>query len=241
MSEAGPQLAGEPGRDLMEDARDAAAGGNFRAMMDAIVESHFLDALYRYLLKDWSQFDESDAADLVGQAVDEFYRRAREGTKIWKPRSYLFQILQKLAIKEHERRKPLTELDEVTGAEAAQRACQEQQILINTVPRADRVRAAIQIARQLIPGVGEGRLQQVCEFYIDAVEKELPSVEDETLAETFGISLETARRLKNRALERLAREARKAGVKITEVFGPDIFKTGSELEEEQSREENEHE
>jgi DNA-directed RNA polymerase specialized sigma24 family protein len=227
----------------MDAARDAACAGDFAAMMEAIVDSHYLDAVYRYLGRDWSQFDHDDAATLVGAAVDEFYQRAKSGTKIWKPRSYLFKILQKLAIDEHERRKPLHEFEGPTEAEAARALQGDRDVLVNTVPRPERVRAAIQLARQLIPKVGERQLQQICEFYIDAVEKELPSVEDETLAETFGLQVDTARRLKNRALERLTREAKKAGIRITEIFGPDIFKKRAELDEEQEtgREENQHE
>src|SRR2546426_11920101 len=135
MTDAGSQLTDAAACDLMDVAKDAAVVRDFTAMMNAIVDSHFLDGLYRYLQKHWNQFDERDAADLVGQAVGEFYRRASSGTKIWKPRNYLFQIVQKLAIKEHERRKPLTELDEVTGSEASRKADQDREVLINTVPR----------------------------------------------------------------------------------------------------------
>jgi DNA-directed RNA polymerase specialized sigma24 family protein len=229
MSSAHQQPDVQPNRDLLEVARDAAAAGDFAGMMNAILDSHFVDGLYRYLQKDWSQFDDGDAAELVGEALDAFYERAKSGTKIWKPRSYLFLTLQKLAIDEHERRQRPAELNEVTDAEGSRRADEDKEILINTVPRQDRVNAAIRLARQLVPGVGERVLQQVCEFYIDAVAKGLPCVEDETLADALGLSVDTARRLKNRALQRLRREARRFGIRITDVFGADIFKERAEV------------
>jgi DNA-directed RNA polymerase specialized sigma24 family protein len=203
--------------ELVAVARDAAVAGDVIAMLEALTESRFLEALQRYMEVDWPHLD---GREIVSGAVDEFYRRAGTGTAIRKPMGYLFMTVKKMAIKEHEKR---TRNVEFSDASDEASVANSTPTLKNRVPREERKSRALAIARSLLPRIGQDTLRGIASYYLEAVERDATRIDDEELANAFGLTNETARRLKNRALERLAREARDAGISLASEFGPNTF------------------
>jgi DNA-directed RNA polymerase specialized sigma24 family protein len=212
--------------ELVLAARDAAANGDVVGMLRALTESRFLEALQRYMEADWAHLD---AHKVISDAVNEFYERANAGTSIRKPMGYLFMTVKKMAIREHEARSREVEF---SNAENEASLAATDKVLRNRVGREERRVRALAIARSLLPRIGQETLRNIAAYYLDAVERDATCVDDGELADTFGLTEATARRLKNRALERLQREARAAGISIESEFGADAFKNEDDDEHE---------
>jgi hypothetical protein len=71
---------------------------------------------------------------------------------------------------------------------------------------------AIAIARSLLPRIGESNVQRVMAYILDAVSAGEVDVPTSEIADALGLRSGTIRVLRMRGFERLAREARSAGV-----------------------------
>jgi hypothetical protein len=222
MSSPNAPAAREPDRDLLKVAHDAAVAGNFYSMMEALVSSRLLEGFYRYMQWKWPKYQPDDVATLIGQAIDAFYLHAKAGRRIGNASGYIFKTLQKFAVDENVRRERENEF--VTAeAELVLYQAHQGKNYRNSVPREDLVKEALRIARNLLPSIGEITLQQVGEFYLDAVAKGIMHLDDHALADAINKDLETAKRLRRRFLERLTSRARDAGIRLEAIFGPDTF------------------
>lgn len=82
---------------------------------------------------------------------------------------------------------------------------------------------ALMVARELLPSVGTGRVIEVLEVFLDAVEQGVPDLPASTVADTLGLSPSEVRSLLHRGLTRLRRAAVERGVTLPKALDPTRF------------------
>lgn len=82
---------------------------------------------------------------------------------------------------------------------------------------------ALMVARELLPDVGTGRVIEVLEVFLEAVEQGVSDLPASTVADTLGLSPSEVRSLLHRGLTRLRRAAAERGVSLPQALDPTRF------------------
>ena len=208
----------EPGRispqkSLLADAVASAVRGDVKGMLEALTSSSFLDGLVRQLADQYDPLPRHEVETCVAEAVDQFFSAVRSGRRVTNPGGWLWKVAWNMARD--------TWLREYSGRESLDEDCAPAADDENLYDRAtaedrlDRLRKeALQHARALAPQIGQGQVVEVLQLLLDAVAQGLPDLPAKDVAETLGIEEAAARSLMSRALQRLERAARTAGITL---------------------------
>ena len=82
---------------------------------------------------------------------------------------------------------------------------------------------ALAVARELLSEVGTGRVIEVLEVFLEAVEQGIADLPASTVADTLGMSPPEVRSLLHRGLARLRRAASKRGITLAQALDPTRF------------------
>ena len=220
-------LTQEQQAEALQQAKEAAAAGEAFGMVVALHRSGLLDGLARWVAGKWPRIQRDDVGWIVSQAVDGLYAAVQRGTIIPKLEAYLFRIAHLKAYEYHEMHQPLvtdpTQLENVgvridgrtPWSEAEDAELEEE----------DKTAQAIQIARTLLPQIGQENPRRVVGYLLDAYSAGHWEVTYPEIMEALALSYDTVRQSKHRGFERLAERARIAGV-CNEDFDFEAFIRG---------------
>lgn len=212
--------------EALQQAKEAAAAGDSRGMVEALHRSCALDGLIRLLRNKWpSLYDEAEF--IVAEAVDVLYQAIGRGEKILNIAGYLFKVSDRKAY-DYDR---VRQGEETFDPENPKHAIASSSSLManqhlereglgdpdDELDFEEKRRRAIAIARTLIPRLGQQNVQAVMAFVIDAVESGREDLRDGEIAEALGLSLDTVRQSKSRGFRRLARIARDERLTIRDI------------------------
>ena len=85
------------------------------------------------------------------------------------------------------------------------------------------VAKALMVARELLPHVGTGRVIEVLEVFLEAVEQGIPDLPASSVADTLGLSPSEVRSLLHRGLTRMRRAAAERGITLPQALHPAQF------------------
>jgi len=105
-----------------------------------------------------------------------------------------------------------TEIDGLAAPDAEDECARTELEALDDFRRAE----AIRLARELLPRIGDGQVVDVMELVIDAVALGLPDLPASEIADALAISEGSARKLVSRGLQRMRREAERAGIEMPE-------------------------
>ncbi|MBX9787504.1 MAG: hypothetical protein K2Y37_01185 [Pirellulales bacterium] len=215
-------------RQLLDRARLAAAAGDATGMLEALAASRFLDGLKRRLQvkadRDGGRSSgtargagvDLDVDQAVSEAIDAFYDQSSRGVAIRDVPSFLMKVAtNKLTdiFRVRQREGCSAEVDEIVDGHGS--------VLDELVGREhrqidyDRRRMrAFQLVRDLLPRLGQVRVQQVMALILDAAQRNLADLPDAVVAETLGITRDAAKKARQRGFQRLQRIANDEGLGI---------------------------
>lgn len=163
----------------------------------------------------WPKLPRFEIEECIAKAVDKAYDASTQGRIInhlgawlWKAADnsandcWRYQYLYRSAISEGIENIPSSEFSAPMREEPV-----DQEELAENMRK-----EAIQIARRLLPRIGQGQVVSVMELIIEAVEQRVPDLSSVEVGNTLGISSSAARTLTKRGLERLQREAVREGI-----------------------------
>lgn len=194
-------------KEAFEKAKAAAVKKEVGTFLRCIHESRFLDGAKRTLEGEWN-FDSEVTHEILSTSVDKFYEVITEGKKILFPAAYLLKIIKNEAAKTYNKNK---EFEEFNDSMAYPSVISTHGEVPDVGDDEERKRKGVEIARSLLPKIGEETVQRVMAYYIDAVEKGVEDVTSKEVAEALGLSQDSVRVWKQRGFERLKRAAIAAG------------------------------
>lgn len=193
--------------DLLAAAQVAARGGDAPEMLRSLFTTPVVDGLARRLAARWPRTPRSVIDTAVGAAIDTLFEEIRDGGRVRSVIAFLWKVAE---CRIHDFRRS-------TGASEAILSPEEIAAIARPEPD-DHVHglrpAAIEIARRLLPRLGQGQIIAVMTFVIDAVAAERHDLPAEEIADALGISASAARSLMSRGFQRLERLARAEGLQV---------------------------
>jgi DNA-directed RNA polymerase specialized sigma24 family protein len=205
---------------LLEVAQAAAGQANPERMLEALAGSGFLDGLVRRLEHKWgAKLPRIEIDDCVANAVDSAYAAVRSGRSVQNLGAWLWKAANNMADDRWRSDYRLRHGSTEAVPDLADDAIPDVERRTRDDLAEHRRAEAIRWARQLLPRIGQGQIVAVMELVVDAVERGLPDMPAAAIAEAIGISADAARTLLSRGLERLKREAQRAGIEFPEDLG----------------------
>jgi DNA-directed RNA polymerase specialized sigma24 family protein len=200
-------------------------------MIEALTASGFLYGLVRRLQRQWPALPPTEIDDCVATTVDFAFAALSDGRVVRNLGAWLWKTAANTAQDRWRaeyavRAGDETEIDGLAAPDAETECARREREELDDLRRAE----AIRLARELLPRIGDGQVVDVMELVIDAAAQGLPDLPASEIADALGISEGSARKLVSRGLQRLRREAERAGIEMP-----------AELPETQTSEEGEEE
>jgi DNA-directed RNA polymerase specialized sigma24 family protein len=209
---------------LLALARSAAQRGEAFEMLRLLVESRVLDGLKRQLTRRrYSMVRPIPGGDVidpdcdlaVAEATDSLYAALSTGQSIANIASYLVKVAERrlidqvrVRIREGTRDRLDEQSDHRSGSILDDLAKRDETPIDHDQLR----REAFIVVRGLLPRLGHVRAQQVMTMILEAAEEGAIDLPDPTISEALGITVESAKKSRQRAFQRLARIAREEGL-----------------------------
>jgi DNA-directed RNA polymerase specialized sigma24 family protein len=208
MDQEGPEA-------LLQMATAAAARGEPIEMIEALMASGVLSGLMRRLQRQWSRLPSAEIDDCVAVAVDSAFAAVSGGKTVRNLGAWLWKVAANTAQERWQaeysgRTRGETEIGELAAEYSEDDGRRAEREALDDLRRAE----AIRLARELLPRIGGGQVVAVTELVIDAAAQGLPDLPASEIADALGISEGSARKLVSRGLQRLRREAERAGVEM---------------------------
>lgn len=186
-------------------------------MIEALTASGFLFGLVRRLQRQWPTLPPIEIDDCVAAAVDSAFAAISGGKAVRKLGAWLWKAAANTAQDRWRaeyagRVGDETGIDGLAAPDAEDERTRTEREALDDLRRAE----AIRLARELLPRIGEGQVVDVMELVIDAAAQELPDLPASEIADALGISEGSARKLVSRGLQRMRREAERAGIEMPE-------------------------
>lgn len=215
MTDGSPTAEQERALDL---AKQAAASGDPKAMLEHLHRSHLMDGLVKRLERRWRQLPRPEVDFAVAQAVDVLYAKVSARKRVSDIDRFLFKVAFRRAYDYHRMRQreqllDTDKMDQIPGA-AGRVLCGEG---TEDDRRAEKRGKAIALARRLLPKLGQETIRSVMSYVLEAVEAGREDVPNKELAEALGLTLGAVKTSLSRAFARLARLAREEGLTEREL------------------------
>ena len=212
--------------DILERARIAAQDGRSADLIKDLTLSGYIDGLVRRLSYTWDALPRFEIEICVANAVDSVCEAIAGGRPISNLGGWLWKAAYNKAHDCWSSHYKARLLDD-TGFENVGGEYLSETELRNREERQEAKRKeAIRIARSLLPRVGVGKIADVMELILEAVENDIPELTSTELGDALGISPGAARKLLSRGFTRLSRLARKEGIELPEDLSE--FENGTE-------------
>lgn len=203
----------------IQKAKQAARAGDPAGMVAALYESGSLDGLQRWLARNPSVFSHEDARDVISEAVEHLYAQVADGMGVHHPVAFLRKVC---------RNKRANLIRTRVKEEAAAREWQGADVGHETLPTTfddedasetgtwvddePPTAEAIALARRLLPRLGQQNVQAVMGLLLEALAIGRGSISSAEIGDALDIPAATVRKLKERGIQRLQREAQLEGL-----------------------------
>jgi DNA-directed RNA polymerase specialized sigma24 family protein len=204
----------------IQRATQAAIAGDPATLIEALYTSGLLDGIAWRLR---SQLPEDDVDFIISEAIRCTYQAIHLGRQEIDLASWLCKTCYNMAGARYAMRKNVVFLESSDLDRRQQTLGRREFTTEHTNPeeqeeeREKRRIAAVQIARSLLPKIGEENIQRVMAVVLDAVEQDVVDLPHRAIAEAVGLSVGTVQRLVSRGFERLEREAKREGLWLDSV------------------------
>lgn len=206
----------EAARQALNRAVEAGIAGDVRKYLEELAGGSVFDGVVNGLRRRWPDADEAVLHDVMADATDALYTRLAEGVRVLSPGAFLWGAAKNQLLKWQRGRQDARQREvSLEGDYPDLRSTGDDPS--EDEPPIERRREALRVARGLLPRLGQQNVQRVMGFILDGVEADELYLDNATIADALGLSIETVRRVKNRGWERLEREARKAGIALPEA------------------------
>lgn len=205
----------EQQEELFARAKEAAATGDPRRMLEYLYLSGVLDGLTRQIATKWRALSRDEVDDIVAEAVDVLYGAIRDRKKVDNLVTYLWKTSDHKACDYYrirQNQKPLTPKD---LEQIADPSTESSDSLENSKPELDweeRRTQAITIARSLLPRLGQHNVQNVMTYILDALLADCVDISNIEISSALGLSPDVVRQSKKRGFDRLERIVREEGL-----------------------------
>jgi len=207
LAQTGPTLA------ALERVAVLCAEGNAEGAIETLLSSGYpnrvvarLGYLYRSVPRDLRQ-------DAVADGVAALHQAVVAGRPVRRPGGYLFKVAESRCAEEQRRLEAQRTLDGLEGHQLAG-AHAPWADHEGAGVRARRRAAAVCMARELLPRLGQQRAQLVMGFVFDAVEQGRVHVTSRDIADALDLSDDVVRQSLSRGFRRLERLARESGLDV---------------------------
>ncbi len=205
-------------KEALESAKLAATNRDVVAFLRYLHASRFMDGAKYRLKTIYSAFDDERIHEILTVAADRLYEAIIDGKKIIFPAPYLWKIIINYAQDIYRSADQAKSLDDkkVAPRDGVRRQ-PIRMIPLSSLEyepedvRKARIKKGLEIARLLLPKIGNLNIQQVMDYYIDAVEAGIEDVTAKEVSEALGITESSVGKWKQRGLERLRRAAIESG------------------------------
>jgi DNA-directed RNA polymerase specialized sigma24 family protein len=199
----------------LEEATALAAAGDAEGAVRALLASGYPNGLVRgsFLADRYSRVSAAGRADAVAEGVAAMHKAITKGTPVPRPGGYVLKVAEVICAEEQRRQEQqlsaegLSDRDLLTaGSPWADSGGSEV--------RARRRGAALTLARELLPRLGQQRAQAVMSYVFDSVEQGVVDLPSREIAEALGMSDQVVRQALSRGFRRLARLAEEEGLDV---------------------------
>lgn len=222
----------------LEAAKQAAASGQPVQMLEFLYKSRALDGLVRRLQSKWSRLAPSDIDMAVARAVDAAYDFLKSGKTVPRLVGFLWKAADRRAFDYTRllRGQMPTDPAIVANVSDPNAVIPGEEPDDSELKRDAMIKRAVQIARKLLPKLGQETMRRVMSLVIDAAEQGLEDLPNSHIADVLGLSVDAVKTSKSRGLERLKRLAKEEGLiaytEITSLAGTADADDRSDEEEE---------
>lgn len=202
-------------RDLLQQAKEAAAANDPRKMLEALYQSFVLDSLTRRIVSKWSSLSPEDVELIVAEAIDALYVAISTGKRIDNLIAYLWKVANNKLYDYYrlqQNHRPLTSEDFDQIADHPGELEDELDNGSEDLDWEENRPQVIALVRSLLPRLGQHNVQNVMAYILEAMEKECKGISNMEIAKKLGLSLEVVRQSKHRGFQRLEKIVREQGL-----------------------------
>jgi DNA-directed RNA polymerase specialized sigma24 family protein len=180
-----------------------AAEGNAWAMLAHLQRANVLAGVKIAFRRKWADLPDEEIDDILGRGVDALFQKVNRGDQVENPVGYLLQVMHHEAHDYTARQEKIVPLD-AWREEAHPSGAQ------STSP--DRS-AALRLARDILPRLGQHNVQTVMAYIFDAVEAGRSNVTSTEIASATCLTEDSVRQCRSRGFRRLERIAQEDQVR----------------------------
>jgi DNA-directed RNA polymerase specialized sigma24 family protein len=197
-------------------AKEAAAEGDPRRMLEGLHRSGVLDGLTRQIASKWRSLSRDDVELIIAEAVDILYAAIRDRKKVSNLVAYLWKTSDHKADNyyrtQQKNRKILApnELEQIPD-----QSTEFEDELDSSTQELDweeKRPRVIAIVRSLLPRLGQRNVENVMTYILDALSTDCRDISNAEIAEALGLTLDVVRQSKKRGFDRLERIVREEGL-----------------------------
>jgi DNA-directed RNA polymerase specialized sigma24 family protein len=199
----------------LEEATALAGGGDAEGAVRALLASGYPNGLVKgsFLADRYSRVPAAVRAEAVAEGVAAMHEAITRGTPVPRPGGYVLKVAEVVCAAEQRRQEQHLPTEGLS----------DRDLLAAGSPWADggdpelrerRRGAALTLARELLPRLGQQRAQAVMGYVFDAVERGVVDLPSRDIAEALGMSDQVVRQSLSRGFRRLARLAEEEGLDV---------------------------
>lgn len=204
-----------PALRALEEVADLAAAGNAEGAIRAIMDSGYPNRLVngRTLADRYSRVSREVRAEAVAEGVAALHDAIIKETPVPRPGGYVLKVADRLCAQEQRRQEQQASSDvlldrDLLDARAPWADHEDAEI------RGRRRSAALRLARNMLPRLGQQRAQEVMGYLFDAVERGAVNVPSQEIAHALDMSDDVVRQSLSRGFRRLERLAGDEGLDV---------------------------
>lgn len=177
------------------------------------------------LLKKWrgSSFSVDFADDCIAEALLDTANALLAGRQIKNLRAYALKSADRKLYKALSHQRVLRDHERHVATHLHRSPVEERVAEDRAQREASALSHALAVARELLPSVGTGRVIEVLEVFLEAVEHGVPDLPASSVADTLGLTPSEVRSLLHRGLTRLRRAAVAHGITLPQALDATRF------------------
>ncbi len=194
--------------------QDAASRGDPVSLLATLSQEKAISGLVSRLRARWRVIDDEDLSDIICFSIDELFYHVRQGKANPNPMGYLWKTADFKAHEYYRRAKRKIDLNDVENTlqdKSLGRDFEKNEVEDLDEREIMRIEA-IKVARVLLPKIKSQSVRDVLSYVISAAEKGVDTLENQEIADTFGLSLRTVRDRLYRGFNRLSELAIKENI-----------------------------
>lgn len=222
----------------LEEAARLAAAGDADGAIRAVLGSGYPNRLVkgRVLAERYTRVSADVRGEAVAEGVASLHGAISKGTPVPRPGGYVLKVADHICAGEQRRQEQQASTDGLDDRDLldAQAPWADNE---DAVVRARRRSAALRLARNMLPRLGQQRAQEVMGYLFDQIEAGAVDVPSQQIAHALGMSDDVVRQSLSRGFKRLTRLAAEEGLDVQAIDlldDPDFDSDDQEVSYEQN-------